>query len=247
MSLGIDLLGGERKRCTFDCIYCQLGTGMGYAMERKVYVKTEEIIEGIKGLPEIEIDSITISGMGEPTLAKNLRDLIVGIKEIRREPVVVLTNSSLLHIEEVREGLGLADVVSLKLDVPSQRLLDVVNRPGDGIRFSHIIDGIMDFRGHYMGRLTIQIMFIKENMDEGEGLADLCWRIGADEVQINTPLRPCGVRPLSREELLEIKEYFKDLKTISVYEARWKEIEPLDIGETAKRRGATSQQPQRLP
>ncbi|MDD5532218.1 MAG: hypothetical protein PHC52_05460 [Syntrophales bacterium] len=72
VSLGIDLLSQDAKVCTFDCSYCQLGRTPAYTTERRLYVSTEEILEEMAGLPEVEEDHITFSGIGEPTLARNL-------------------------------------------------------------------------------------------------------------------------------------------------------------------------------
>ena len=56
------------------------------------------------------------------------------------------------------------------------------------------------------------------------------------QVQVNTPLRPCPVKPLSQAELTAIKELFKPLKVYSVYDVERPETRPLDERETKKRR-----------
>jgi len=68
-------------------------------------------------------------------------------------------------------------------------------------------------------------------------IARIVKEINPDEVQINTPLRPCGVKPLSESEIDKIETYFNDLKTISVYKSERKEISSLSDEETLKRRG----------
>ena len=101
-SLGIDILSQEEKFCTFGCIYCQLGPKVRYAKERRVYVKTEEILSELaEVLPDLAIDHITFSGRGESTLAENLGEAITKIKEMQKKPVAVLTNSSLMNREDV--------------------------------------------------------------------------------------------------------------------------------------------------
>jgi wyosine [tRNA(Phe)-imidazoG37] synthetase (radical SAM superfamily) len=184
--------------------------------------------------------------MGEPTLAKNLGEVIKGIKRIRREPVAVLTNSSLIYREDVRKELSLADYVALKLDASSQGSLEAVNRPRPDIKFDDILDGIKKFRAHYKGALALQIMFIEENKDQAARLAHLACSIKPDEVQINTPLRPSGVRPLSKKDLSKIKKDFlkecgpavrdKKVRIISVYDAKKKDITPLHYGDVIRRR-----------
>ena len=146
VSLGIDPVSSRNKICTFDCVYCQIGPTKALSKRRKVYVETKEIIEEVKSLPDIKIDYITFSGGGEPTLAKNLGRLIRNIKKIRKEKIAVITNASLMNREDVRKDLSAADFVLAKIDAPTQRLMDVVNKPISGIALRGVLDGLKDFR-----------------------------------------------------------------------------------------------------
>ena len=236
-SLGIDPISKKEKVCTFDCIYCQLGKTINFAQTRKTFVSSYDVIKEIKSLPPIKIDYITFSGTGEPTLAKNLSLMIKYAKKIREEKIAILTNSSLMDKIEVRDNLLKIDFVIAKLDACSEESLKLINRPMPGIKFDAIINGIKKFRAEYTGKLALQIMFINENKDKAKELADLAREIAPYEVQINTPLRSCGVKPLPKEELLEIKEYFKDLNPICVYEASHKEVSVISTEDTLRRRG----------
>ena len=80
-------------------------------------------------------------------------------------------------------------------------------------------------------------MFIKENAQYAGDIAGIAKEIHPDEIQINTPLRPCGVEPLKRENLFEIKDLFSGLNAISVYESRKKIVKPISNKDTLKRRG----------
>lgn len=237
-SLGIDLLSCEDKICSFDCVYCQIGRTSSYTTEREVYVPAEAVIEEMKRLPEAcQIDYITCSGRGEPTLAKNLGEAIAAVKALQKEAVAVITNSSLMDKKEVRAELSRADFVIAKLDGASQESVELINKPAPGIGFEAIFNGLKEFRREYNGQLAIQIMFIDENKGDAAKLAGLCAKIRPDEVQINTPLRPCGVKPLSRKELFGIKGYFKEMRVVSVYDGQHKEIRPLSPEDTLRRRG----------
>ena len=79
-------------------------------------------------------------------------------------------------------------------------------------------------------------MFMKENKDYAHELAKLAREIQPNEVQINTPLRPCHVKPLPMEELDEIEKKFIGLNTISVYHSPKPITDPLDKLELIKRR-----------
>jgi wyosine [tRNA(Phe)-imidazoG37] synthetase (radical SAM superfamily) len=63
------------------------------------------------------------------------------------------------------------------------------------------------------------MMFIDENKDYAKQMSALAKFLKPDEIQINTPLRPCPVKPLKKRELDKIKEIFKGFKVISVYDA----------------------------
>ena len=236
-SLGVDLISTEEKSCTFDCIYCQLGSVINFTDERKIFVPTDEVIQEIKSLPPVPIDYITFSGKGEPTLAQNLGQVISIIRTIRNEKIAVLTNSSLLGRQDVREDLSKADFVIAKSDACSQKSFEAINKPMPSIKFDAIVKNIKKFRNEYSGKLALQIMFIEKNKDEAEELACIAAEIAPDEVQINTPLRPCKIKPLSKEEInIILGAGWKN--PVCVYDAPCKkEVSPINCEDTVKRRG----------
>jgi len=234
-SLGIDLIS-TGKTCTFDCIYCQLGKTIRHIVKRAIFVPTPEIVKELDSLPELEIDYITLSGTGEPTLAANLGEIILEIKKRFKTPIAVLTNSTLMHEPQVRKELGLADLVVAKLDAPDEKLFSIINDPTNGISLRITVDGIRRFNKEFPGKLALQIMFIPQNKEYAADLVSLAKEINPIEVQINTPLRPSPVKPLPPDELAKIKELFKPLKAYSVYDIKRPETKPMDERETKKRR-----------
>ncbi len=241
-SLGIDLLSQEEKICNFDCVYCQLRPIKKHTLERKIYVSVKEVIDELGELPETDIDYITFSGRGEPTLAANLGEAIKAVKLIRREPVAVLTNSALIGLDEVRKELVLADLVVAKLDACSPESLREINKPADGIQFGDILEGIRTFKQGHQGKLALQIMFIDNNQNDVNKLIDLANYIKPDEIQLNTPLRPCGVKPLPREEIVKIKDSFilacAGVHVVSAYDGMaLKDVISFSDEDTLKRRG----------
>ncbi len=245
-SLGVDLLSQDEKVCSLDCVYCQLGNTPVKTKERKVYTPTKKVIEEIKVLPaDLRADYITFSGMGEPTLAANLGDTIKEIKALRKEKIAVITNSSLIWDKSVRDDLALADLVMAKLDTWSQKSFEKINRPAEGLWFKDVYGGIKAFKREYNTKLAIQIMFFGMNRDEFKKLAGLAFDIDPDEIEINTPLRPCGVKPLSKKEIAGIKAYFEEFGEkagskagiVSVYDKGRKKVKVISKKGTVKRRG----------
>jgi len=239
-SLGLDLICSKKKICSFDCIYCQLGKEPEKTIHRKNFIDIYELRKELEEtLEKVTPDVITFSGTGEPTLAKNLDDAIQETKEITDLPLAILTNSTLMNNKEVIKALCELDIVVAKLDASNEKLFQEINRPFEEISFEETLNGIKKFKEKFSGKLDIQTMFIKNNMDFAEEIADVVSEIQPDEVQINTPLRPCAVKPLKEEKLARIEKIFKDkgLKTTSVYTSTKPKTSPMDKIEMFKRRG----------
>ena len=236
-SLGIDLVSAKVKACSFNCIYCQLGNTARPITEPREFVSLEELAEAIQPARQIQADYATFSGMGEPTLASNLGKAIGMVKSALDLPVAVLSNSSLLYRKDVRQQLVDADAVILKLDAADEEVFSTVNRPAPGLRFDQIVEGIKRFRDEYNGKLALQIMFVEANKDCAVEIAALAAEISPHEVQINTPLRPSRVKPLSPHEILLIRREFSNFENVvTVYEVPKFEVMPLDLAEVLRRR-----------
>ena len=246
-SLGIDLLPGRGKICCFDCVYCQLGVTTNPTSERAEFVKLDDLARELAAVKGVPADHVTFSGTGEPTLAANLgRAMDVARQELGL-PVAVLTNSALITREDVREELAKADIVVAKLDAPDERLLRLINRPLGSITLEGIVGGLRRFRSGYRGKLALQMMFMPENKNAAPEMARIAARLDPDEVQINTPLRPCAVAPLSAKEIAAICESFAGLNVHAVYEAVRPEVEPIDARETLRRRPGAVGEPEAFP
>lgn len=235
-SLGVDGLGGNCKRCTFDCIYCQLGPTPAGPVLRDAWVDPKIVADELWATREIPVDYITFSGMGEPTLATNLGDLMRTAREARDVPLAVLTNASMMNVPSVQEALCLADVVVAKLDAGEERMFHEVNRPRIPRSLVEVVQGICTFRQRFRGRLALQMMFVAANAQQAEMLAALARWLRPDEVQINTPLRPSPTPPLPAPVLTGIARVFDGLAVRQVYEVPKPEVITLDPVATRRRR-----------
>jgi wyosine [tRNA(Phe)-imidazoG37] synthetase (radical SAM superfamily) len=235
-SLGVDLLSAEGKTCSFDCIYCQLGRTVHPLTDRAEFVSLDALARELQAAKSVSADYVTFSGMGEPTLASNLGEALRLARDVLGLPTAVLTNSSLMVREDVRRDLACADVVVAKLDAPSQRLFRRISRPVTDCRLEEVFRGISLFRAGYAGKLALQMMFVEANKGFAAEMAAIARQLSPDEVQINTPLRPCAVAPLTANEISAIRQEFRGLPVVSVYEAVSPAVTPLDVGETLRRR-----------
>jgi len=241
-SLGVDPISAKEKICTFDCVYCQLGRTKMFSSERREFVRIKDVIHEIQTLPLPSIDYITFSGAGEPTLAKNLGSMIKAVKKIKKEKVAVITNASLMDRRDVQQDLSLADFVLAKLDADSEESFQTINRPMPGMSFRTVVAAVKGFRSFYKGRLALQIMFTSLNEKCAKQIALLARDIHPDEIEINTPLRPCGAESLSETILNGIEHEFRDIcggniSIVNVYSTEKKKVVPISGPDTLRRRG----------
>jgi wyosine [tRNA(Phe)-imidazoG37] synthetase (radical SAM superfamily) len=113
------------------------------------------------------------------------------------------------------------------------------------IRFETVLAAVKGFRSFYRGRLALQIMFTSLNEKCAGQIARLAKEIHPDEIEINTPLRPCGAEPLSETILSGIEHQFRDIcggniSIINVYSAEKKRVSSISGPDTLRRRGKTS-------
>jgi wyosine [tRNA(Phe)-imidazoG37] synthetase (radical SAM superfamily) len=81
------------------------------------------------------------------------------------------------------------------------------------------------------------MMFVEANKDYAPEMARLAEQLSPDEVQLNTPLRPCTVNPLSPEDISAIRQLFSKFRNVvTVYKAPRTEVPPLNLEETRRRR-----------
>lgn len=194
-SLGVDPI--PLKTCNWNCVYCQLGRTAPLTGERGNYASAGLIVQEVRTALDAhrsgEIDWVTFVGSGEPALHESLGWMIRQVKAMTDIPVAVITNGSLLYRPEVREELSAADAVLPSLDAGTDSVFRTVNRPHPAFTFERLINGLVEFRHGYCGRLWLEVMLVKD-LNDGEAamkdLAALLSRIEPDEVHISLPLRP---------------------------------------------------------
>ena len=236
-SLGIDLLSTSGNTCSFDCIYCQLGRTVYPEVERKKFVNLDRLAQELKAVEGIAADYATFSGMGEPSLASNLGEAIELVKSVLKLPVAVLTNSALMTRDDVRHDLSLADVVVAKVDAPNEELFRKINRPVTEQILVEILEALRVFRKGYRGKLALQMMLVEANKGYAADMAKIAEQLSPDEIQLNTPLRPCDISPLAPEEVTVIEREFSNFENVvTVYRTLKPEVMPFDLVETLRRR-----------
>lgn len=213
-SLGVDL--NPYKTCSLDCVFCQLGRTTEKTITRREYVPTERVLSELhewlnKGG---RADYITLSGSGEPTLHSRFGEVLEFIRSQSTIPGVLLTNGTMLNLQEVRDAAACADVVKTSLSAWDQPSYIWMNRPHPQLRFDHLIEGQKAFRAQFKGELWMEVFLvggINSLPGDVRKIANLAGEIGPDRIHLNTAVRPPAedfAAPLSNEHMEELTHLF---------------------------------------
>ncbi len=219
LSLGVDLL--PFKTCTMNCLYCECGATTVHTTKVMEYFPTHDVITELDRFlaDSPELDVITFAGSGEPTLHDGIGTIIGFIKgKYPRYRVAVLTNGSLLWLDEVRRRLLDADIIVPSLDAATDSVMRRINRPVREITADKVIEGLVKLREEFRGELRLEIFIVPGINDTTEELTlirEAALRIRPDIIQLNTLDRPGtdpSIQSAGRAELEKIMEMMKPLK-----------------------------------
>lgn len=228
MSLGIDL-SPSIKQCNFDCLYCELAP-MATVDSQSEVLEVKTIIHELKVHLNQNIDVITLTANGEPTLYPNLSELIDEIDNIKNfTQTLILTNSATLIDEKVFNALLKLDQVKLSLDAISDDVFKKIDRPHKNIKIEEVVEKVKEFSKIYKGKLFIEILFVhglNDTKQEIQKLNDVLIDINCERVDLGTIDRPPAypVMGISYKELHEVSLMFDN--TLSIHIASRVHAEP---------------------
>lgn len=214
-SLGVNLIPG--KICSLDCVYCEVGRTQLLTAERQAYFPVDEVIDELRCYinENPDIDFITYSGAGEPTLYSQLGEVSRRIKEeFGKYKLALITNGTLFYREDVRRDAKIADLVMPSLDAVSASVFGKVNRPEASLDNEKIIDGLCKFRHEYNGQMWLEFFVVpgvNDSAEELELVRNAVRRINPDRLQLNSLDRPApdnDVAVAAGTRLDELKKYF---------------------------------------
>lgn len=198
-SLGVDLT--PTKTCSFNCIYCQLSNTNFHTNKRSEYCDPDTVLKELEeSLSGIEKpDWITISGTGEPTLYSKLGYILDKIKTITDIPTCVITNTSLIDNENVRNELMFANRLLPTLTTINQKTFELIHKPTSKISIHNIIEGLRTFLENFKGTTELEIFVcpgINDSASEISGLREYLKSLPyLDSVYLNTAVR----NPLNKD------------------------------------------------
>ena len=167
ISLGINLMPADGKVCSFDCIYCECGFNGDHRPKlprptrEEVAQKLEEKLQQMTAEGQLP-DVLTFAGNGEPTCHPHFAEIIGDTISLRdqycpKAKVSVLSNSTMIHRQQVHDALMLVDNNILKLDTVDPLYINKVDRPQGTYDVETIIERLKAFNGH----VIIQTLFMR--------------------------------------------------------------------------------------
>lgn len=214
VSLGIDL-SASTKQCNFDCLYCELAPLPAITHQydiTPVKVILADLTQALTQHPNIDV--ITLTANGEPTMYPYLDELVDAINILKADKkTLILSNSASLSDEKVFNTLLKLDQVKLSLDAATPDIFHKIDRPAEGIEITAIIKAIESFSHVFTGKLFIEILFVRgvnDTVEEVSALNQALIRIKCDRIDIGTIDRPpaYAVSGLNFQELYAISQWF---------------------------------------
>ena len=162
-SLGMELMPLAHKLCTFNCVYCECGWNTPVSHPK--LPTREEVKMALEArLKEgLDLDVITFSGNGEPTLHPDFLSIIEDTCALRdqycpKAKVSVLSNSTQLGRPDVVQALRLCDNRILKLDAATDEMMRRIDLPvNEHLTVKQIIEWLAQFNGDF----TLQTCFLR--------------------------------------------------------------------------------------
>ena len=217
MSLGIDL-SPKQKSCNFDCVYCEL-KGAKPVEEIENPPSVNEIIGALKEALKAHqnIDVITLTANGEPTLYPHLKELIVKVNELKgRAKTLILSNGSGVRDQKICEALYGLDIVKFSLDSAVQSTFKKIDRNKSGIEVGELVKAMAKFRKEFKGELVLEILVVAEFNDKEEefiALNEAINKIAPHRVDVGTIDRPpaYNVKGVDASRLEELASKIKGM------------------------------------
>ena len=168
LSLGINLMPPDGKICTFDCLCCECG----FNAERRTRSPhpSREVVAKALERQLIAMhnegqhpDVLTFAGNGEPTSNPHFAGIIDDTIRLRNRwcpeaKISVLSNSTFIGRQDIREALMKVDNNILKLDTVDNEYIRRVDRPTQP---SYDVKKIIEHLKWFNGHVIIQTMFMK--------------------------------------------------------------------------------------
>jgi wyosine [tRNA(Phe)-imidazoG37] synthetase (radical SAM superfamily) len=236
-SLGIDL-SPSKKQCNFDCLYCELKPAKTVDSYSDV-LSVENIITALKNAlaKHQDIDVITLTANGEPTLYPYLDELIDEIDRLKGDvKTLILSNGATIDKAEVQKALLKLDTVKLSLDCANAQCLKKLDRASKSIDIENIKRGMLAFKEIYNGALIVEVLFVKNINDDAQNISGLnkyLLKLQPSRIDIGSIDRPPAydVKGLTYDELLKLSKQFDTRLPIYIVSRKITKIKAENYGD----------------
>jgi wyosine [tRNA(Phe)-imidazoG37] synthetase (radical SAM superfamily) len=185
----------------------------------------EALLAAAERFPADDLDTITITGNGEPTLSPHLSEIVDAVNLARdriwpQARTLILSNGTMCHKFRVRDALAKLDERVIKLDAGSNWILDQLNRPVARLSMNELLRRIS-----MTPQIVVQSMFVHGPIDNTGSKEIGAWagwltRLRPSGVQIySLDRRPSRtwVRQVLRNELDVIASYLESITGIRAH------------------------------
>lgn len=243
ISLGLDII--PFKTCSMDCVYCECGPTTCLSLERHEYIPVEKVLAELDDClsKKPELNYITFSGGGEPTLNSGIGKIVRHIKtKYPQYKICLLTNSFSLGSGDLIDDLKIIDLVIPSLDASSEKEFKKINRPAEGLKLADIVESLVTFRKASKAAFWLELFMVPDVNDSDLSIkrfAKLVKKISPDKVQLNSLDRPPAaswVQSVPEETAERFKKALQDICPVEIIgkvvykkpDVTQKEIEELD-------------------
>jgi wyosine [tRNA(Phe)-imidazoG37] synthetase (radical SAM superfamily) len=164
VSLGVNLMPTDAKLCSFDCVYCECGWNQPVLHPQlPTRQQVREALNSQLSTLNSQLDVITFSGNGEPTMHPDFLGIIQDTCALRDQycpnaKVSVLSNSTQLGRPDVLEALRICDNRILKLDSAVDSTMHLIDKPVNRqLTVRQIVEWLTAFKGDF----TLQTCFLR--------------------------------------------------------------------------------------
>jgi len=211
------------KTCSYSCTYCQLGRTDRMQVKRRTFYKPEDICrEAGAKLKQLEAenrhaDYFSFVPDGEPTLDINLGAEIDLLKPFNIK-IAVITNASLLWMDEVKEDLMKADWVSVSVDAAEEDIWRKIDRPHGALSHKEILNGMIEFSKEYQGTLVTETMLVGGVNDHEACIGKIAEQLSLirpSKAYILVPTRPPAESSVKRASKSSLSSAARIIRNIS--------------------------------
>ncbi len=172
VSLGINLLPGDGKWCSFDCVYCECGLNHDHRARQSLPTRkqvVDALEERLRQMSQegLRPDVLTFAGNGEPTLHPQFPEIVEDVHLLRdryfpEARISVLSNSTQVIHPRVLDALANhVDNPIMKLDTVSADYIRKVDRP----QGHYDLEAIVEALASVGQKIIIQTMFMGGTLD----------------------------------------------------------------------------------